>query len=141
MIKKPKNKARSRIFPKTKPPPPTTAKEQQNCIKTRGRDFPGGPVGKTLRFHGRGVVWIQSLVRKLRSCVPCGGARKKKEGGNNGSEQRRTGKTPVESNQVEQTPSGSLWCVCYLCLSSPLYRSRFQPTQGTQAQVQMTDEL
>ena len=54
--------------------------------------------------------------------------------------QRRTGKTPVDSNQAEQTSSGCLWCVCYLCLSTSLYGSRFQPTQGTQAQVEMTDE-
>ena len=33
------------------------------------RDFPGGPVVRTLRFHCRGTGSI--LVRELRSHVPC----------------------------------------------------------------------
>ena len=31
------------------------------------RDFPGSPEVKTLRFHCR----VRSLVRELRSCIPC----------------------------------------------------------------------
>ena len=48
------------------------------------RDFPGGPVVKTPRFHCRGLgfnqgSWILSLVRELRSHMPGSEAKKKKK--------------------------------------------------------------
>ena len=42
------------------------------------RDFPGGPVVKTPRFHCRGPG-ILSLVGELRSNVPRGAAKKRKK--------------------------------------------------------------
>ena len=41
------------------------------------RDFPEGPVVKTLHPHGRGCRAIR--VRELRSCVPCSMAKRKIE--------------------------------------------------------------
>ena len=105
MIKKPKNKARSRIFP------PKT--------KTRGRDVPGGPVVKTLRFRSRGVVWIQSLVRELRSYVPCGGPRKKKEGAIMGADKEELAKLQliaIKLSRLPQAPSGVRGTYVYLHL-------------------------
>ena len=41
-------------------------------IKPKTWDFPGGPVVKTLHFPMQDV-WVQSLVRELRSHIPWGG--------------------------------------------------------------------
>ena len=41
------------------------------------REFPGGPVVRTQRFHCQGRV--RSLVWELRSHKPCGAAKKKKK--------------------------------------------------------------
>lgn len=43
--------------------------------KSFSRDFPGGPMIKTLSFHFR-EQRVQSLVRKLGSCMSCGVAKK-----------------------------------------------------------------
>ena len=42
------------------------------------REFPGGPVVRTPRFHCRGHRF-ESLVRELGSCKPHSVAKKKKE--------------------------------------------------------------
>ena len=44
-----------------------------------GREFPGGPVVRTLHFHCQGA-WVRSVVRTLRSCKPRG-QKKKRRGG------------------------------------------------------------
>ena len=46
-------------------------------VKSKSRwDFPGGPVVENLPFCYRGI-WVQSLVRELRSLMLCGQKKKK----------------------------------------------------------------
>ena len=47
------------------------------CSKDPLRDFPSGPMVRTLCFHWRGSQ-VQSLVWKLRSCMLCCQKKKKK---------------------------------------------------------------
>ena len=51
--------------------PGSAVKSKRTC-----RDFPGGPVVKTLCFSCRGA-WVQSLVQKLRSHMPLSQEKKK----------------------------------------------------------------
>ena len=49
------------------------------CIKNRKiRDFPGGPVVKTLRFHCRGTGLIPGQGTKIPHATWCGPKKKKK---------------------------------------------------------------
>ena len=45
-------------------------------IKNYWKEFPGGPVVRTLLSLPR--AWVRSLLGELRSCKPCGTAKKKK---------------------------------------------------------------
>ena len=50
-----------------------------NVNKLKQQSFQGlpwCPVVKTPCFHCRGA-WVQSLVRELRSCMPCGMVKRK----------------------------------------------------------------
>ena len=44
-----------------------TCPASASTITPSYRDFPGGPVVKTLRFHCRGLEWVGSLARGRRS--------------------------------------------------------------------------
>ena len=48
---------------------------EENPRKSGYRDFPGSPVVKTQHFQYKGH-WVQSLMRKLRSHMPCSAAKK-----------------------------------------------------------------
>ena len=54
--------------------------DTENTLNIGLGDFSGGPVIKSPCFHCRGV-WVQSLVRERRSCMPCSmdGQKKKKK--------------------------------------------------------------
>ena len=45
--------------------------------KGSNREFPGGPLVRTLRFTSR--AWVQSLVGELRSYKLCSATKKKKK--------------------------------------------------------------
>ena len=48
---------------------------EENPRKSGFRDFPGSPVVKTQHFQHKGH-WVQSLMRGLRSHMPCSAAKK-----------------------------------------------------------------
>ena len=48
---------------------------EENLRKSGYRDFPGSPVVKTQHFQYKGH-WVQSLMRELRSHMPCSAAKK-----------------------------------------------------------------
>ena len=55
---------------------PSATEDKRVFVTLRPRDFPGGPmVDSVLPLQG---AWVQSLVRELRSHIPCDTAKNNK---------------------------------------------------------------
>ena len=86
------------------------------CLKLEGREFPGGPVVRTLSSHCRGAQ-VQSLVRELRSRKPSRQPKTKqnKTGGEkNPEDARRERKGHPQKGAGMRCPRGEPpgWGVC-----------------------------